>query len=114
MRVPHSGRANRLALQLLFVIDAPDSLKAYKDTTVTMMRAAQARGHAIWVSEQEDLFLLKGEVSARAKCAPRAGKQFGPVSLLFRRGFLVTLRLQFEELRHDEYVPEFSWSERRP
>ena len=66
MRVPHSGRANRLALQLLFVIDAPDSLKAYKDTTVTMMRAAQARGHAIWVSEQEDLFLLKGEVSARA------------------------------------------------
>ena len=33
---------------------------------MTMMRAAQARGHAIWFSEQEDLFLLKGEVSARA------------------------------------------------
>jgi len=31
-----------------------------------MMRAAQARGHAIWFAEQEDLFLLKSEVSARA------------------------------------------------
>jgi glutathione synthase len=31
-----------------------------------MMRAAQARGHAIWVSEQESLFLHKGEVSAQA------------------------------------------------
>ena len=30
------------------------------------MRAAQARGHAIWVSGQEDLFLHQGEVSARA------------------------------------------------
>jgi glutathione synthase len=31
-----------------------------------MMRAAQARGHAIWFSEQENLFLLKSEVSAHA------------------------------------------------
>jgi len=31
-----------------------------------MMRAAQARGHAIWFSGQENLFLLKSEVSARA------------------------------------------------
>jgi len=31
-----------------------------------MMRAAQARGHAVWFAEQEDLFLLKSEVSASA------------------------------------------------
>ena len=31
-------------MDLLFVIDAPDSLKAYKDTSVAMMRAAQKRG----------------------------------------------------------------------
>ena len=55
-----------MALQLLFVIDAPDTLKAYKDTTVTMMRAAQARDHAIWVCEPEDLFLEKSGVAARA------------------------------------------------
>ena len=55
-----------MARTLLFVVDPPDSLKAYKDTTVTMMRAAQKRGHATWVCEQTGLFLDKGEVRARA------------------------------------------------
>src|SRR5262249_10749014 len=40
--------------------------KAYKDTTVTMMRAAQKRGHATWVCEQTSLFLNQGEVCAQA------------------------------------------------
>jgi glutathione synthase len=31
-----------------------------------MMRAAQARGHAVWFSEQENLFLHQGEVRAKA------------------------------------------------
>jgi glutathione synthase len=54
-------------LDLLFVIDAPESLKAYKDTSVAMMRAAQKRGHAIWVCEQESLHWKQGRVSAAAQ-----------------------------------------------
>jgi glutathione synthase len=54
-------------LDLLFVIDAPDSLKAYKDTSVAMMRAAQTRGHAVWVCEQESLHWMKGSVGAAAQ-----------------------------------------------
>jgi glutathione synthase len=54
-------------LDFLFVIDAPDSLKAYKDTSVAMMRAAQKRGHAVWVCEQESLHWKQGRVSAAAQ-----------------------------------------------
>jgi glutathione synthase len=54
-------------LDFLFVIDAPDSLKAYKDTSVAMMRAAQKRGHAVWVCEQESLHWLEGRVAAAAQ-----------------------------------------------
>jgi glutathione synthase len=54
-------------LEFLFVIDAPDSLKAYKDTSVAMMRAAQKRGHAVWVCEQQELHWEKGEVAAAAQ-----------------------------------------------
>ena len=51
-------------MQLLFVIDPLDSLKAYKDTTVAMMRAAQSRGHAVYACEQASLTWRDGEVSA--------------------------------------------------
>jgi glutathione synthase len=54
-------------LDFLFVIDAPDSLKAYKDTSVAMMRAAQKRGHAVWVCEQESLHGKLGRGSAAAQ-----------------------------------------------
>jgi glutathione synthase len=54
-------------LDLLFVIDAPESLKAYKDTSVAMMRAAQKRGHAVWVCEQDSLHWKQGRVSAAAQ-----------------------------------------------
>jgi len=54
-------------LEFLFVIDSPESLKAYKDTSVAMMRAAQQRGHAIWVCEQESLHWLEGRVAAAAQ-----------------------------------------------
>jgi len=53
-------------LDFLFVIDAPDTLKAYKDTSVAMMRAAQKRGHAVWVCEQENLHWKQGGVGAAA------------------------------------------------
>jgi glutathione synthase len=54
-------------LEFLFVIDAPDSLKAYKDTSVAMMRAAQKRGHAVWVCEQQSLHWMKGQAAAAAQ-----------------------------------------------
>jgi glutathione synthase len=54
-------------LEFLFVIDPPDSLKAYKDTSVAMMRAAQKRGHEVWVCQQESLHWMKGDVAAAAQ-----------------------------------------------
>jgi glutathione synthase len=53
-------------LQLLFVIDPPESLKAYKDSSVAMMRAAQARGHAVWVCQVGELHWTKAGVAVRA------------------------------------------------
>ena len=53
-------------MRLLFVIDPPDALKAYKDTTVAMMRAAQARGHAVFFCEQPQVHWLKSKVAAQA------------------------------------------------
>ncbi len=54
-------------MQLLFIIDPPDSLKAYKDTSVAMMRAAQKRGHAVWVCEQASLQWSGSAVAAAAQ-----------------------------------------------
>jgi glutathione synthase len=53
-------------VNLLFIIDPPESLKAYKDTTVCMMRAAQSRGHAVHVCEQDALAWRGGAVTAQA------------------------------------------------
>src|SRR5215813_13879461 len=65
---PGSNSWSRRAssLNLLFVIDPPEELKAYKDTTVAMMRAAQARGHAVFACEQTALLWAKNSVAARA------------------------------------------------
>jgi glutathione synthase len=54
-------------LQFLFVIDAPESLKAYKDSSVAMMRAAQKRGHAVWACQVEELHWLRNQVAARVR-----------------------------------------------
>jgi glutathione synthase len=53
-------------VQFLFIIDPIGTLKAYKDTTVSMMRAAQARGHAISVCAQDSLAWRDGEVTAES------------------------------------------------
>jgi len=52
-------------MQFLFVIDPLDSLKAYKDSSITMMREAQRRGHAVWVCEQTAIAADAGEISAQ-------------------------------------------------
>lgn len=52
-------------MHALFVIDPLIGLKAYKDTSVAMMRALVARGHSISVCEQGDLYIDEGQVMAR-------------------------------------------------
>ena len=54
-------------MKLLFIIDPLPGLKAYKDSSVAMMRAAAARGHAVFATEARQLFIQDGY--ARAVCA---------------------------------------------
>ena len=44
-------------MKLLLILDPLDGLKNYKDTSLAIMRVAAARGHALYVCEQHDLFL---------------------------------------------------------
>jgi len=52
-------------MKLLFIVDALATLKPYKDSSVAMMRAAQARGHAVFAAETADLLLRDGQALAR-------------------------------------------------
>ena len=54
-------------MQFLFVIDAPGSLKAYKDSSVAMMRAARQRGHDVLACEVQEIHWLRGRVAARVR-----------------------------------------------
>ena len=54
-------------MELLFIIDPPESLKEKKDSSIAMMRAAKARGHGVWVCEQNELHIWEGRVVAVAK-----------------------------------------------
>ncbi|MFD1894259.1 glutathione synthase [Ottowia beijingensis] len=55
-------------MKLLFVADPIESFKAYKDTTYTMMREAQRRGHAIAVCEPRHLrWQSGGQVMAQVR-----------------------------------------------
>jgi len=54
-------------MKLLFIVDPLASLKAYKDSSVAMMRAAAARGHAVFATEARQLTIQDGFV--RAPCA---------------------------------------------
>ena len=51
-------------MKLLFILDPLEQIKAYKDTSVAIMRAAQARGHEVFSCAQGDLH-WKGQVLAR-------------------------------------------------
>ncbi len=52
-------------MKLLFILDPLAELKAYKDTSVVLMRAAQARGHQVFSCEQAGVS-WQGRVSAHA------------------------------------------------
>jgi glutathione synthase len=47
-------------MNILFVADPLESFKIYKDTTFSMMREAQKRGHSVAVCEQQDLLWQRG------------------------------------------------------
>ncbi|NLC36109.1 MAG: glutathione synthase [Alcaligenaceae bacterium] len=54
-------------MHVLFIIDPLPELKAYKDSSVAMMRALQARGHRLSVAYQPDLYIDGGTVKAVAQ-----------------------------------------------
>lgn len=47
-------------MHVLFVLDPLPLLKAYKDSSVAMMRALVARGHTLSVAMQGDLYIETG------------------------------------------------------
>ncbi len=53
-------------MKIAFIVDPLEGLKPYKDSSIAMMRAAQARGHQVFAILRKDLRLRDGIVSARA------------------------------------------------
>ena len=53
-------------MDLAFIVDPLDTLKAYKDSSIAMMRAASRRGHRIHAFGQSDLLWRGGRASANA------------------------------------------------
>ncbi len=60
--MPKSGKPT-----LGVVMDPIGAIKPYKDTTLAMLLAAQARGWALSYMEQPDLYLMGGEARARRR-----------------------------------------------
>ncbi len=54
-------------MNLAFILDPLDTLKTYKDSSFAMMRAAQARGHALFALMREDVALADGRVAGYAR-----------------------------------------------
>lgn len=52
-------------MKLLFIVDPLAGLKPYKDSSVAMMRAAQARGHAVCAATTADLALREGRTQVQ-------------------------------------------------
>ncbi|HEX9179660.1 MAG TPA: glutathione synthase, partial [Burkholderiales bacterium] len=54
-------------MELLFVVDPLEDLKAYKDSSVAMMREAASRGHAVWACLPGDMAWTAGGVAAETQ-----------------------------------------------
>jgi len=54
-------------MHVLFIVDPLPALKAYKDTSVAMMRALVARGHRMSVAMQGDLYVIDGTVRTASR-----------------------------------------------
>ncbi len=53
-------------MKLAFILDPLEQLKAYKDSSIAMMRAAARRGHQVFAIQREALMWENGSVSARS------------------------------------------------
>jgi glutathione synthase len=53
-------------MKLLFILDPLASLKTYKDTSVAIMREAEASGHQLYICEQHGVFLRNEIVKINA------------------------------------------------
>lgn len=62
-------------MKIAFIVDPLDSFKIYKDTTFAIMREAAARGHELYVMQQEDLRWRGGVVSGNACSLQLTGDQ---------------------------------------
>ena len=51
-------------MKLAFVLDPLEGLKAYKDSSIAMMREAARRGHEIHAFEAHEMFMREGSVQA--------------------------------------------------
>lgn len=54
-------------MNLAFILDPISTLKAYKDSSVAMLREAAGRGHALFALRQQDLILRDNQVIGYAK-----------------------------------------------
>lgn len=54
-------------MRFAFIVDPLDHLKAYKDSSIAVMREAAARGHAVFAIQRPTLALRDATVSARAQ-----------------------------------------------
>jgi glutathione synthase len=53
-------------MKFAFIVDPLEQLKAYKDSSIAMMRSAASRGHEIWTIQRPELTWRDGHVAARA------------------------------------------------
>jgi glutathione synthase len=61
-------------MEFAFIVDPLERLKAWKDTSVAMMRAAALRGHGCWAVQRDSLAWREGVASARAlRITPQPG-----------------------------------------
>jgi glutathione synthase/RimK-type ligase-like ATP-grasp enzyme len=54
-------------MKFCFILDPLEGLKAYKDSSVAMMRCAPRRGHEVFAIQREALTWRDGAVCARAR-----------------------------------------------
>ncbi|MEK6708337.1 MAG: glutathione synthase [Pseudomonadota bacterium] len=62
-------------MKLAFILDQPDSIKTYKDSSFAMMREAAARGHRLFAMQQGDLAWKGGMTVGFARALELTGEE---------------------------------------
>ena len=90
---------------ILFVADLLESFKTYKDSTFTMMREAQRRGHRLLACEPRDLrWVAGGRVTAHAREIKLTDDAHGEGQSVERSWFLTVAAYPAFELREADAV----------